>query len=82
MELEPMEFSKGDLDFIESKYPDLYSLLKPDISSDRMKVVLHSQEHWNKIQDLFADCISGSLDEAHENLNEDGIKLESIIDFA
>ncbi|QER67585.1 hypothetical protein [Paucilactobacillus nenjiangensis] len=78
--MEPMYLEDGDLDFIEKKYPDLFALLKDGANKDKTEVELHSEEEWETIQDLIVDCISGSLDE-HDEVNDDGIRLEGIMDI-
>ncbi|MDV7718574.1 hypothetical protein GA840_01590 [Pediococcus ethanolidurans] len=78
MEYKPMHLIKGD---IKSNYSDLYNLLEPDISEDKLHVTIHSQKQWYEIQDLFTDCIAGSLNSAGE-LNQNGLRLEHILDFA
>ena len=81
MSLRSWKFNDGDLDFIQKYYPDLYSALEPTISSDRRSVAMTSDELWDRIENLFVDEIALSADKNGE-LTENGLKLESILDFA
>jgi len=81
MGLRSWKFENGDLDFIQEYYPDLYDVLEPTISSDRRSVVMLNKQQWDKTEDLFVDEIASSAGD-HGDLNENGLRLESILDFA
>lgn len=81
MSLRLWQFNEDDLDFIQKCYPDLYWALEPIISADRRTVAMTSDEQWDRIENLFVDSISESLTEDGE-LTENGLKIESILDFA
>ncbi|CAM3095955.1 hypothetical protein [Lactiplantibacillus plajomi] len=87
MSLRSWQFNDGDLDFIQKYYPDLYRALDPTIAADRRTiaadrrtVAMTSDEQWDRIENLFVDSIAESLTEDGE-LTENGLKIESILDF-
>lgn len=80
--IEPMHLQKGDIEFIQANYPEVYQMLKSGLSTDKLTVTLKSEEQWDTIWNTIVDWISGSLDESGDNLNDNGLRLERILDFA
>ncbi|WP_272529453.1 hypothetical protein [Lactiplantibacillus pentosus] len=81
MALRSWQFNEGDIDFIEQNYPDLYRALEPTLSADRRSVAMKSEEQWDRIEYLFVYELSGSVT-PHDELTENGLRLEAILDFA
>ena len=81
--METLRFKKDDYQFIKEKYPQLYKLYKnPYEKNGIVYVPLPSYDVYDKYIDATVDCIADSLDENHDELSEDGLRLESAWNYA
>ena len=81
--METLRIKKDDFQFIKEKYPQLYSLYKnPYEKNGIVYVPLPSYDVYDKYMDETVGCIGDSLNAAHSDLNEDGLRLESAWDYA
>lgn len=81
--METLRFKKDDFQFIKEKYPQLYSLYKnPYERNGIVYVPLPSYDVYDKYMDETVGCIGDSLNAAHNDLNEDGLRLELAWDYA
>ncbi len=81
--METLRFKKDDFQFIKEKYPQLYKIYKnPYEKNGIVYVPLPSYDIYEKYSDETVGCIGDSLNEAHSDLNEDGLRLEAAWDYA
>ena len=81
--MDTLRFKKDDFQFIKEKYPQLYSLYKnPYERNGIVYVPLPSYDVYDKYMDETVGCIGDSLNAAHNDLNEDGLRIESAWDYA
>lgn len=77
-------FPKEDYEFIKTKYPELFTVLnkKAQKVGQNYVYIVKSNEEYDVPYFAFADAIMDSIGDTEDGLTSDGLRIESIWDYA